>query len=749
MHKYDLTPDVTHLVVGDYDTPKYRHVARERPDIKAMDAAWIDEIAELWKFDQDINLRQLEEKYTLRPLDKCGREPPAEDNPTPEQDSLLVCLTGFGDQRDQIAERITANGARYTGDLTRKCTHLIVSAPEGKKFTAARAWGVRTVTLAWLDRSIERGMILDEAKFDPLLPAEEQGVDAWVKKDPRRRSLGKRSRSSGSTAPEDGVRKLRKTASMKLNTQRNNLWDNILGRSDSKEYSFSEGRADAVSVVSEKLAPVQPDGIFANCIFFIHGFRPQQTDILRQTIQSLEGNIVASLEDAAVSQTAEPSWRFLIVPQNSQPDTHPQSQHNNLHVVTEFYIERCLQSKQFFHPDDHALGRPFPSFPIPGFNSLTICSSAFTGLELNQVARSIKQLGATFEEHFRKDTSLLICPSIDSMRKDKLRYAVEWGVPIVSAEWLWECISTGFKVPPEDFIFPALRARYADKGGQGTASRKEQETAQAKPVAKPSASRPPGGAGMDPTAFDRDTPEKPRSRMRSARHEESATSADFVTAVSHPEPTRRQATPLSELSSASVNKSPSPTKMLGAQLPRHKSYPTGNVESQKQPADRLPSAPPAARPETGSDGGRTQEELDEARRAARVAERQLLTSELMSVLDKTKGQPALDINLAATGTAPSHRPRKRQILGRAISNVSNASSGSGPAPESLRSASAIGAEVEDGFAEERQPPATQLEYGDPDAQKRKAQLMSRMMEQPVGDGQASAATEGRALRKRS
>ncbi|KAJ4149950.1 hypothetical protein LMH87_010722 [Akanthomyces muscarius] len=750
VHKYDLTPDVTHLIVGDYDTPKYRHVARERPDIKAMDAAWMDEIAELWRFDHAINLRQLEEKYKLRPLDKCGREPRAEDNPTPEQDSLLVCLTGFGDQRDQIAERITTNGARYTGDLTRKCTHLIVSAPEGKKFTAARAWGVRTVTLAWLDQSIERGMILDEAKFDPLLPAEEQGVDAWVKKDPRRKSSGKRSRSSGSTVPEDGVRKLRKTASMKLNTQRNNLWDNILGRSDSKEYSFSEGRAEAPSAVPEKPALAQPDGIFANCLFFIHGFRSQQTDILRQTIKSLDGTIVASLEEAAVSLTAEPCWRFLIVPQNSQPDAHPQSQHNNLHIVTEFYIERCLQNKQFFHPDDHALGRPFPSFPIPGFSSLTICSSAFTGLELNQVARSIKQLGATFEENFRKDTSLLVCPSLESMRKDKLRYAVEWGVPIVSAEWLWECINTGFKVPPEDFIFPALRARYANRAGQGTKTGKEQETAQPKPTTKPSASRPPGGAGMDPTAFDRDTPERPRTKMRSARHEESTTSADFATALSHPEPTRRQATPLSELSSASVNKSPSPTKTLAAQLPRHKSDPTGNVENEKQPADRLPSAPPAVRRDASPDEGRNQKERDDDRRALRAAERQQLTSQFMSVLQKPEGQPALDMDLAAAGTAPSHRPRKRQILGRAISNVSNASSGSGPAPESLRSASAIGVEAEDGFSEERQPPATQLEYGDPDAQKRKAQLMSRMMEQPVGgDEQASAATEGRTLRKRT
>ncbi|KAM3512230.1 hypothetical protein MY11210_004148 [Beauveria gryllotalpidicola] len=742
VHNYDLTQDVTHLIVGDYDTPKYRHVARERPDIKAMDAAWIDEIARLWKFDDDINLRELEEKYKLRPLDKCGREPALEGQPTPEQDSLLLCLTGFGDQRDQIAERITTNGAKHTGDLTRKCTHLIVNAPEGKKFTAARTWGVRTVTLAWLDQSIERGMILDEAKFDPLLPAEEQGVDAWVKQYPRGKSFGKRSRLSDSTTTEDGVRKLRKTASMKLNTQRNTLWDNILGRSDSKEYSFNEGRGEARSAVPEKLAPVQPDGIFANCIFFIHGFRSQQADVLQQTILSLDGTIVASLEEAATSQTADPCWRFLIVPQNSQPDTHPQSQHNNLHIVTEFYIERCLQNKQFFHPDDHVLGRPFPSFPIPGFSSLTICSSAFTGLELNQVARSIKQLGAKFEEQFRKDTSLLVCRSLDSIRKDKLRYAVEWGVPVVSADWLWECINTGYKVPYEDFIFSQLRTRYKTKNGQSTNPREEQS------AAAQNASRPPGGAGMDPTAFDRETPKKPLRKTRSARHEESTTSADFVTVVSQPEPTR-QATPLSELSSASVNKPPSPTKRLGAQLPRHKSDPIGNVESAKPPANRAPSAPPAPRPDTSSDDGKNQEELNEARRGARAAERQRLTSELTSLLDTTKAQSATDMDLATAGTAPSHRPRKRQILGRAISNVSNASSGSGPAPESLRSASAIGADVEHEFEEERRPPATQLEYVDPDAQKRKAQLMSRMMEQPAVGESASAATENRTLRKRT
>lgn len=749
-----------------------------------MDAAWIDEIAELWKFDEDIDFRALETKYRLRPLDKCGREPAVDGQPEPQQDQLLVCLTGFGDERDLIAERITASGALYTGDLTRKCTHLIVSAPEGKKFTAAKAWGVCTVTLAWLDQSIERGMILDETKFDPLLPADEQGLDAWVKKDPRRRSSGKRSRSSGSATAEEGGRKLRKTASMKLNSQRQTLWDSILERSDSKEYSFSEGKpADDEAARQQKPAPAptpgpvlalaptpQQDGIFANCIFYMHGFRSQQAQILNQTLTSLDGTVVSTLEEAALSQTADPSWRFLIVPQTSQPDTHPQSPHSNLHIVTEFYIERCLQNKQFFHPDDHVLGRPFPSFPIPGFSSLSICSSAFTGLELNQVARSIKQLGGSFEEQFRKDTSVLVCRSLAAMRKDKLRYALEWKVPVVSADWLWECISTGFHVPVEDFIFPQLRAHYKANGGlvktQPANREAEAERDKSKSARKgDGASRPPGGAGMDTTAFDRDTPppEKTRSNKpaRGARLEESATLADFTTARTHPtEPptaaaaTRRQAsTPLSELSSASVNKSPSPRKPAAAVLPRHKSDPTGSSSSSEnvEPrTDRAPSAPPVQsiaqpRQEHAKDGSWSYSEdakprnvQDEARQAARAAERERLTSKITNLLDKTRGQlPGTDFDIvaaaAAAGTAPgghASRPRKRQILGRAISNVSNASStGSGPAPESLRSAASviIGGEQEE--EDGREPPGTQLEYRDPEAQKRKAQLMSRMMEE--------------------
>ncbi len=540
VHKYDLTPDVTHLIVGDYDTPKYRHVARERPDIKPMDAGWIQAMLETWKNAEDVDFAKLEAEYRLKPLDKCGAAP-ALPGQEPEHDSLLVCLTGFGEQRQEIADLIVENGARYTGDLTRKCSHLIVSAPEGKKFTAAKTWGVNTVTVAWLYQSIQRGMILEESKFDPLLPAEEQGQGAWVKRDPRRASLGKRSRSSGSTGAEEGVRKLRKTASMKLSSQRNNLWGDILGRSTSREYSFAQEESPNEAPQQNEASPTAPGptGIFAHCIFFLHGFRSQQTDILEQTISSLDGTIAPTLKAAAISPaSSDPYDRFLVVPQSLQPETHPHSQHDNLHIVTEFYIERCLHNKKFFHPDSHALGRPFPSFPIRGFADLTVCSAAFTGLDLSQVARSVKQLGAKFDEEFRRTTSVLLCRELPSMRKDKLKYALEWGVPVVSADWLWECISTGFKVPISDYIYPELKNRYSIKAEPGStaAVAPRRQPNPAIETVQPATRRPPHRAKIDTSASDDRSAEMQHTKVLTSAisKQEPSISADFASALTHP-----------------------------------------------------------------------------------------------------------------------------------------------------------------------------------------------------------------------
>lgn len=739
IHKYDLTPDVTHLIVGDYDTPKYRHVARERPDIKAMDVNWIEAVSALWKKDEEIPFRKLESQYQLKALQKCG---PGSVPGGVHESALTICLTGFGLEWKEIAEKIQANGGFHRADLTRSCTHLIVKKAEGKKFNAARSWKVATVTLDWLEQSIQRGLILDEEKFDPLLPPEEQGVGAWNKKDAEAMRQKKRSRSMIAPGQEDGARKLRKTASMKLNSQHTHLWGDILGKPTSRENSFAQDSTPASPALTSAAIPalVAQKGIFGHCIFYMHGFNTKQREILEQAITGLDGAVVPTLEAAAASDREDSvTQRFLIVPQTSQPETHP-TVPDGFNVITEMYIEKCLHAKQYLDANDSVIGRPFPLFPIPGFADLKICSAAFKDLDLNQIAKTVNQLGASFETNFNRNVSVLVCKSVAGTRKEKLEYARQWQVPVVSQDWLWECISTGFNVPFDNFIlpgFPKPAPKEKDSAPSVESGRQpslKQDSVDPKQQVR-SEKRPPAAAKLDATAFDSESPEDGSSS--STKHSkkaklDSVSTADFMTARSRSAGTsaKESDAPLSERSSSSLNKSPSPTKPasdfdLGGKKDG------GNTRSRSviSKSNSVSSDDEAAK-------------LEQARKAAKAAEREQLTSRITSLLDEAAPTPESGFGTSGAGGHSGPRPRKRQILGRATSNASSAG-GSMSASILQRTLSSVDGMTGEAEDDAQEPPGTQLDYRDPQAQERRTALMSRLM------GQAAPETTTRSTRRNS
>lgn len=358
--------------------------------------------------------------------------------------------------------------------MTRKVTHLVVKKPEGRKYAAARNWKVQCVTVEWLYHSLERGMVLSEECYDPVLPANQIGHGAWTKKEIKKEALGKRLRD-GSVSSQDGVRKLRKTASMKLSSQSQNMWASILGTSTPTDYGTvpqSDGMVGSASFESSinqsglrpkdtnELPPVriEPASAFSHCVFYAAGYSEKHSAIVARAIISLGGRICSLLQEAVNLQDSantDIKYFFLVVPQNSQPDTHPRLP-SGFHIVTEFYIEKCLHKKQFYLPHQETLGQPFPLFPISKFMSLNISISGFTNVDLQQVEKAIKQLGATFAERFTPKSHLLICNDLERVRPQKIDMALNWRVPIVSASWLWECISCGARVPLERHLIKEL-----------------------------------------------------------------------------------------------------------------------------------------------------------------------------------------------------------------------------------------------------------------------------------------------------
>ena len=80
LHKFDLTSDVTHLIVGHTDTPKYKFVAKERFDVKCLLPSWIEAVRQSWLEARNIDVLALEEQHRL-----------------PALYGLNICVTGFVD----------------------------------------------------------------------------------------------------------------------------------------------------------------------------------------------------------------------------------------------------------------------------------------------------------------------------------------------------------------------------------------------------------------------------------------------------------------------------------------------------------------------------------------------------------------------------------------------------------------------------------------------------------------------------
>ncbi|MCJ1247402.1 hypothetical protein MMC30_004616 [Trapelia coarctata] len=500
VHKLDLTSDVTHLIVGDTDTPKYKYVAKERPDVKCLLPEWVEAVRQSWMEGGDTNVEALELEHRL-----------------PTFAGLRVCVTGFDDLavRKRLEETVKTNGGEYRGDLTKEVTHLIAFKPAGNKYNFAKTWGIKVVTIEWLQQSLERGMILDEPLYDPLLAPAERGQNAWVRRTVSTSSLAKRPRDEDAgPAP---ARKLRRTASARLGSQNDGIWTDIVGGG----FATENAKQNEWDEVSEQRAAQQPAvlrggsaklpnlvqtagkesqelvlesahkpaegfseeysqvrrGLFYGRRFFLHGFDARKTEVLERHLRFNEAEILPEITQLTeASPMALENSSFLLVPHASSerdipstptPDPRPQPT-----VVTDMWIERCLHQKEYVQPSANVTNSPFPH-PIPGFEKMVISCTAFEGIELLQASKVIKLLGAVYDEYLTENASVLVCNDT-SLNREKIRHAIDWGLPAVKADWLWDSLKEGRRKAFDPYLInPAKQTPTVRKATEQTKSKRE------------------------------------------------------------------------------------------------------------------------------------------------------------------------------------------------------------------------------------------------------------------------------------
>jgi DNA replication regulator DPB11 len=636
-------------------------------------------------------------------------------------------------ERLRIAEDVKANGGVYEGDLTKQISHLISFRVEGAKYKAAKSWGLKIVSIEWLHDSLERGMILDEALYDPALPEEERGKGAWDRTKPRRPILGKRQRDESISGAEGSKRKLRRTASKKLNSQSEGMWGDIaagvggsfaqVSRSGVWEPTDDQFPVGASEAQREEhkgssktaVAPAPPiiSGIFSGCRFFLDGFEAKKQEVLGNHLIPHGAELSTSAEGLLVPGRTDSMRLFRIVPSNKFQGENTDLQKTDLKVdtITEWWVERCLHRKSFSEPSENVIGRPFPKFPISEFGSMIISSAAFTGIDLLHLKKAVELIGAKYSEDMTPQSTILLTRSVTLLRKDKADHAKEWNIPIVDATWLWDSITAGEKLSTQKYRL-RLPKRSGSAPTEGISSKSKQHSDRSKsdltksitgPDSQASnTTRPPRNSKLDRTAFISDEPLPGKSiSVKEEVDSQAALPMDNETSTFS-----SKTEPLSEIS--------------------HNHSPSRTVSTAPAPSDH-----PAPRP---------QEDF---------------SNDISNLLTKTRtaAQPA---------QTEANEGRKRnvsRILGRAVSNVSAASTRASSVdstathgnPVEYPSNSNHSGKIASGHTREvdpiehlinagnrniekdidSQPRSTQLQYEDPQSREYKERVMARMVGEKV------------------
>ena len=328
------------------------------------------------------------------------------------------------------------------------------------------------VSLQWFEQSLKRGMILVETAFDPLIEKEKQGEGAFQPQ--QKTSAGeKRSRNEDSQSSiTKAKRKMRRTASQRLNSQSQNMWQDITttdGESSIMEDSWSQ----SVDVKHEEPAPtieiqpvpeiqsrllqrrstsggreLDPKGLFSRWACLLHGHDDRVAGLLRKLLLENGATVVDSVSEL---QSSDLEWTAAVLPSswNFRPDSAALQVPDNTKQVTEWWVERCIKNKKIMDPDKDVFSQALYRLPSDLFEDRVISTSGF-GDDVRYIAKIVQAAGAKYEEGVSRNVNLLIFNYSKDLNKPA--YCAERNIAVVTPEWLY----TSLKKHAAQSVYPFM-----------------------------------------------------------------------------------------------------------------------------------------------------------------------------------------------------------------------------------------------------------------------------------------------------
>jgi hypothetical protein len=162
---------------------------------------------------------------------------------------------------------------------------------------------------------------------------------------------------------------------------------------------------------------------------------------------------------------ADISPSFVLLPHDIAKETAVSDELlRGSQAVSELWLEKCMLTKTLVPVSNYALGRVImqPVLPLQG---LTINATGFDAIENRHMSKVVPLLGGKYTETFSSTVSVLLYRTATGNRT-KLEVAWRSNIPVVTEHWLWSTIKKQVKADITRFIVQNPRARLGDKRDQ-------------------------------------------------------------------------------------------------------------------------------------------------------------------------------------------------------------------------------------------------------------------------------------------
>uniref|UniRef100_A0A914UX32 BRCT domain-containing protein n=1 Tax=Plectus sambesii TaxID=2011161 RepID=A0A914UX32_9BILA len=355
-----------------------------------------------------------------------------------------ILAVGFSGARlDKIRKMINAVGGTRMNKFDSLVTHVIVGNEhlDRATSTALRDYSGAVVTAEWLVESYKKRRPQPPNAF---------AHPVWSRKNDIPEEDSRRSTNGNSTAhetierdrvPADSVREVVHMDFTEIDEQA------LVDAADA-----FEARAATAAPVDAAVTEVddEQDKFFANYTFRLTNFNEQVAEEICNRIIELGGTIVPD-GSVTVNMLVCPLLDYEAAPMVA---AHLKCEQ----IVTIAWLQICDEMSKFVDPDSNPVFRPIPADPNSELlKGCVITITGFLGVERSVYIEIARILGASFQETLSKNardglkaTTHLVVRSTES---EKYKRAVLWGLPVVDAGWLLQCMLSNRLVAWQRFAF--------------------------------------------------------------------------------------------------------------------------------------------------------------------------------------------------------------------------------------------------------------------------------------------------------